>query len=278
VKVRLLLGVALCLCVTASPVASEPAGDRPAYLAGRPLSEVPNQQAILRRIWAPGLDDGYTPQGLAVVGDQVHVAAYGPSGCRLFGLSRHSGALRSMLDVPGCRHGGGLAALGAGRFVLADTRALFVIDAGAVTARIALAGSLRGSYADFDGTDLWIGSYERDKPGTLWRLPLDRLARTSLGDADPVATLAVPPRAQGMAFHKGSLWLSFSGSRFGRLARIDPATGAENASYAMPAGIEDIGFDDDGVLWAVSEAGARRYRDWPTTFPLVFGIDTSQLR
>ena len=272
------LGMAVSLGVAAGPAKAGPAGAPPAYLVGRPLSKVPNQQAILRRFWAPGLEDGYTPQGLAVAGDQVHMVAYGPSGCRLFGLSRHSGALLSMLDVPGCRHGGGLAALGAGRFVLADTRALFVIEAGAVTARIALTGALRGSYADFDGRDLWIGSYERDKPGTLWRLPLDRLARMSLGEADVVATLAVPARAQGMAFRGGRLWLSFSGARFGRLAEIDPGTGAEFGSHAMPAGIEDIGFDEDGVLWAVSEAGARRYLDWPTTFPLVFGIDLSRLR
>lgn len=258
--------------------ASELPGAPPAYLAGRPLSEVPNQSAFVRRFWAPGLEDGYTPQGLAVQGQQVHVVGYGTAGCRLFSLSRQSGAREATLDVPSCRHGGGLAAISAGRLVIADTRALYVIDRGKVVARVALTGALRGSYAAFDGRDLWIGSYERDKGGMLWRLPLDRLARASLSESDMEATLAVPARAQGLAFRSTEIWMTFSGSRFGRLARIDTGSGKELASYAMPAGIEDISFDDNGWLWSVSEAGAQRYLDWSTTYPLVFAIDIQKLR
>jgi hypothetical protein len=53
--------------------ASELPGAPPVYLAGRPLSEVPNQRAFVRRFWAPGLEDGCTPQVLAVQRQQVHV-------------------------------------------------------------------------------------------------------------------------------------------------------------------------------------------------------------
>ena len=49
-----------------------------------------------------------------------------------------------------------------------------MIDRGKVVARVAMTGALRSSQAAFDRRDLWIGSYERDKGGMLWRLPLDR--------------------------------------------------------------------------------------------------------
>ena len=153
-----------------------------------------------------------------------------------------------------------------------------MIDRGKVVARVAMTGALRSSQAAFDRRDLWTGSYERDKGGMLWRLPLDRLARASLSESDTEATLAVPARAQGLTFRGTEIWMTFSGSQFGRLARIDAASGNEQASDAIPAGIEDIAFDDDGWLWSVSEACTPRYLDWSTTYPLVFAIDIQKLK
>ena len=49
-------------------------------------------------------------------------------------------------------------------------------------------------------------------------------------------------------------------------------------SYAAVAGIEDLGFDADGVPWAVSEAGAKRWHNWPTYYPVLFSIDVGALR
>ena len=51
----------------------------------------------------------------------------------------------------------------------------------------------------------------------------------------------------------------------------------------MAPGIEGIAFDGDGVLWAVSETGARHVYDnffaalVTPFFPLVFAIDVSRL-
>ena len=50
------------------------------------------------------------------------------------------------------------------------------------------------------------------------------------------------------------------------------------ASYTMPAGIEDIEFGPDGRLWALSEAGSKRWNAWPTFFPVVFALDLKSLR
>ncbi|KAF0231104.1 MAG: hypothetical protein FD175_973 [Beijerinckiaceae bacterium] len=254
-------------------VGAEPAieGMRPAYNTA-PVSDVPNAQAISRHRWAPGLDAGYTPQGLVVAGGRVRMVGYGPGGCRIFDVN---GA--PAIAVPGCKHGGGLAATG-GRLIVIDTRALFVVSGGRVTRQITLTGALRGSFGEADSQDLWIGSYERDGQGGLWRIPLAKLSQDSLSEADAAATLIIPARAQGMTFRRGELWLTFSGSTFGRLSRIDPSTGAEIARYDMPAGIEDLGTDSSGLIWAVSEAGAKKYTGWKTNFPLIFAINPALLK
>jgi hypothetical protein len=46
----------------------------------------------------------------------------------------------------------------------------------------------------------------------------------------------------------------------------------------MVIGIEDLGFDADGKLWAVSEAGSKRWSKWAKTYPLIFQIDTNLLK
>lgn len=277
---RSLLLLAACLAACAGlpgfARAEQPIlGHKPGYLA-RPLSSVPNEQAIVRRLWAPGLEAGYTPQGLSHSGRGVHVVGYGPEGCRLFRLGSHGEAHATA--VPACKHGGGLATIAEGRFVVIDTRALFVVEGGKVARTIRLAEPLRGSFGDFDGKDLWIGAYERSKPGRIWRLSLDKLDRDLLTEADAAESFEIPEKAQGMAFGAGGFWLTFSGSKFGNLAKFDRGTGRQIAKYPMPAGIEDIGFDSEGLLWAVSEAGAKRYVDWETNFPLVFALDITRLK
>ena len=252
-------------------------GTKPTYIA-KPLSSISNEQAIVKRFWAPGLDEGFTPQGLAVSGGHVHMVGYGATGCRIFSVSQANGVLSSILPASACKHGGGLAAIDGGRFVLIDTRALFVITKNRIAAQIKLGGELRGSYGDFDGTDLWIGSYNKDGPGRLWRIPLAKLVKASLTEADASESIVIPAGAQGMAFGRGALWMTFSGSRYGRLSRMDRKTGQELARYDMPAGIEDIGVDSAGFIWAVSEAGAKKYQGWSTNFPLIFAIDPARLR
>jgi hypothetical protein len=59
------------------------------------------------------------------------------------------------------------------------------------------------------------------------------------------------------------------------LHKLDRRTGDKLASYEMVAGIEDIGFDAEGSLWSVSDAGSRRWLRWSTTFPIVLQLDMS---
>ena len=108
------------------------AGIAPSY-GPEKVSAVPNAAAIVRRIWLPGLDAGYDPQGLAVDGGGIYVSAYrsdslgvrrGP--CRVIRIDLETGGPTGDVDVPSpCGHAGGLAIGGDGMLYVADTHTLF---------------------------------------------------------------------------------------------------------------------------------------------------------
>jgi streptogramin lyase len=101
---------------------------------------------------------------------------------------------------------------------------------------------------------------------------------TTITEANAFRTIPLSARAQGAAFAPdGSFWLSYSSHDFGRVQRVDPASGQVLASYALVSGTEDISFDGRGGLWAVSEAGSLRWRSWRTSFPVVFRLDPELL-
>jgi len=293
------LVAALALSACATP----PAGDAPAY-ATRALTDVPNADAIVARRWAPGLGDGYVPQGVAVGDGLTWVAAYrstdpkqnrGP--CRLFALAE-DGKLAGTIELPAtCGHAGGTAFGSDGMLYVADTGHLYRIDvrralrAGGCAAdscrAIRVGGALRGSALAFRDGMLWFAPYRRPRDGTahVWRVSestIGALLAVPEGVLDERAAQRAIPIAfqtQGAAFAAdGALWLTQSGSTLGRLQRLDPATGEVTASFAMPAGIEDIEFAPDGRLWLVSEAGSRRWNGWATFFPLLFAVDVARLR
>lgn len=160
--------------------AADVLGRKPAYLTLAP-SSVPNQRAITRMIWAPGLDDGYVPQGLTVAEGIVLMSAYrstdpkvGTGPCRVFRIDPRTGISSGFFDLPPeCGHAGGLVYLGKDSLVVADTRRVYRIEMGrAFTERSAqdaprgtgrLGREVKGSFVDFDGRDLWLGVYDKDE-------------------------------------------------------------------------------------------------------------------
>jgi hypothetical protein len=284
---------------SAQASASEPLGPKPAYIFGG-VSSVPNQQAITKTIWAPGLDDGYVPQGLTIAPGQVLIAGYkstdpkismGP--CRVFSVSIKDGRQSGYFDLPDdCGHAGGLALLGDGTIVVSDTRTLYKIDlnkallskntSDSLISVVKLSGGLKGSFVDFDGIDLWVGSSEKDSTkAKAYRLSLsifDQSNGKAIKEDTALSSIAIPTEANGMAFDRqGSVWIASSNSKFGLLHRINPKTGEVLAQFEMVIGIEDLGFDDQGKLWAVSEAGSKRWSKWAKTYPVIFQIDTKLL-
>lgn len=291
------LSLAACAAIAPAP----PLGERPTYLDA--VSQgVPNEDAVVRRIWTPGLDDGWIPQGLTVAGDRVLVAQYHPmpdlksntGPCRVVALEPASGRTTGTFEMPvgACTHAGGLAWLGNGRLLLADTRTIFRIDLERALASgrgegtmqsLKLAGDLRGSFGAFDGKDIWIGTWTKDAVAKSRMYRLDAAlfdARDGQTIDHQVAkeSIPIPLESQGAAFASdGTVWTSSSNGRWGKLYHL-AHDGRVLAVHDMMAGLEDLDFDSEGRLWAASESGTRKYLSWPTRFPFVFALDLGRLR
>lgn len=277
------------------PAAGQPAlplGVAPTHTT-RTLTDFPNSAAVTRRIWVPGLDDGYVPQGLTIAGGELYVSAYrsessaqarGP--CRLYRVSTDTGAVTGSLDLPEtCGHAGGLAKGPSGKLYVADTRIIFEVTLtggvgiGRVTRSIRLTGGVKGSFAASGNGALWLGSYERGQPGQLQAFPFALLQKNALTDADATVTIPMPSEAQGAGFDTtGRLWVSRSGSRFGEILRLNTMSGAVEIRHDMPIGLEDLSFGGDGALWTLSEAGSKRWLGWSGYHPLILRIDVGKLR
>ncbi len=274
--------------------AAEPAGVKPDY-ASRSLTEIPNAQALRATIWLPGLNEGYVPQGIVLLGNRLLVSAYkstdqkqdrGP--CRLFALDARTGAVLGQLDLPkACGHAGGLAKGEGTTLLVSDTRLLIEIELddkqakipGRVRRMIRLAGGVKGSFAASDANGFWLGEYARNDAGKLFRFTWEALRKPQLTEADAAETLPAPQRAQGAAVDiHGGLWVMRSGSKFGELVRLDRRTGIVVARFAMPVGAEGISFASDGALWTLSEAGSQRWNDWQAFHPLAFRYDPKLLK
>lgn len=301
------LAIAL-MAIAAGAVAADappaPMGAKPSYLQSI-ATDVPNAAAIGRRIFSPGLDDDWVMQGLAVAGEHILVSGYKPTPdiksdkgpCRVYRIEAATGRAAGHFDLPvsSCNsHAGGLAYLGDGRLVLADTQKVSLIDlpgalaagqaAGAVRT-VDIAGALRGSFAAADGRDAWIGRWSRNQAQSrMFKLSADFFEHTGFIPADEskvADSLPIPAEAQGAAFDKaGNLWVSASrGNTMSKLHKLDRG-GAVLAAYDVPIGIEGIAFDAAGKLWALSESGTKKYARWGEqfNFPFVFEIDTALLR
>ncbi|MGD9938893.1 MAG: hypothetical protein AB7T74_03725 [Clostridia bacterium] len=309
---------------TARQQAIQPLGVRPSHLGNSPVSSVPNQQAITLALWAPGIDHGYVPQGLAFAEGQVLVSGYRSTSpavsmgaCRVYRVDPATGESTGYFDLPpACGHAGGLAYAGDGVLILSDTRRLYRINLehalreqharNAITGILDLGGALRGSFSAFVPAQAWPGDMSGNQPDNqtgsepvpgpgvfigAWStsarkargyfLPLslfDSHTGSTITENNATHTLALRARAQGGSFAPdGSLWLSYSSHDFGRVEQLDAASGQILASYLLVNGTEDIGFDNKGNLWAVSEAGSLRWRSWRTSFPVVFRLDTTLL-
>jgi hypothetical protein len=294
-RVALCAAVAALAAVLAGTASADVLGAKPTY-SDRALSDVPNAAAMSDHIWAPGLDEGYVPQGLTFLDGAVYLGTYrsedprqGRGPCRIYRVDPRSGAVTGVLDLPPqCGHAGGLARGRPGQLWVADTRDIFEIRLdqggggaiGRVVGSMRLAGDLKGSFAAATADALWLGTYSKEPGARLYKLPFEKLTGTgALSEQDAAAAVALPTEAQGAAFDAaGRLWITRSGSRVGELLTLDPATGAVMQLLTMPAGIEDISFDSEGGLWAVSEAGSKRWLSWSTFFPLIFRLQGAFLR
>lgn len=274
-------------------------GDKPKSV--RSVSSVPNEQAITKAIWAPGVDDGFVPQGLTVADDLVLISSYqstdpkvdrGP--CKVFAVDTQTGRPAGAFNLPkDCGHAGGMVYIGKGILLASDTRRLYQIDLRqalkdgnadqALKSTVRLTGDLKGSFMDFDGTNIFIGSSEKTQEKAKgFYLSLDifeKFKGKTIKEDIALNSIPVGTEGNGAAFDaQGNLWTASSNSKYGMLEKRDPKTGAVLAQYSQVIGIEDLGFDAQGRLWSVSEAGTIRWSKWTRTFPVIFQIDIGKLQ
>ncbi|MGC2201768.1 MAG: hypothetical protein WA633_16750 [Stellaceae bacterium] len=270
-------------------------GIRPSY--GPPtISAVPNLAAASPLLWMPGLDEGWDPQGLAAIDGSVFVSAYqsdrfgvNRGHCRVFRIDPATGHEMGHLDVPlPCGHAGGLAHAGNGKLYIADTHTLFEVDLEEAFASPApafrifpLGPGLKGALAASGQREIWLGTYEEDRPGRIFRF--DQAVLEAQPNGAPLtqslasASLEIPTYAQGAGASDGRLWISRSEIGWGSLEQLDLASGTITQRYAAPGGIEGIAFDAGGRLWAVSEAGALHFPSHYPFFPVIFRLDLSRM-
>lgn len=292
----------MLLLAPLAALAQVPGGEAPRYTT-RSLSATPLDHAVMRRYWAPGLNDGFVPQGVAAARGTVFVGAYqsrepkqnrGPA--RIFAIDPQSGAVIGGFALPGeIGHADGLAAARDGSllFLSDNSRSLHAFDlprslqAGRAVAigeprRLASEPGLGANLLAFDGEHLWFGKFARD--GEAWLVAAGVASLFSgRGDAftlrDAARRLPLPTFAQGASFDRnGGLWVSTSNSRMGGLHHLDPTTGKVLAVYPAMAGLEGLAHDESGLLWAVGEAGSQRWNQWQTFYPLLFALDPAALR
>ncbi len=282
-------------------------GAAPHYGPGAP-GRLPNAGGVVQRIWVPGFDDFFDPQGLAVTGDAILVSGFvrdtyllrdNKGQCQLFRLDAASGRILGQRDVDTvatCGHAGGLAYPGGPTLFVADTATLFMTPlATAFDAapppfkRLALAAPITGGNAASGSGCIWLGTYDVTGLGRLYRFETATLEHHDpekpLTMDEATRSIRLPSYTQGAAIDRdGGLWIARSNVDWGNPERIDPITGSVLARYDVPAGTEGLAFDKDGRLWAVSEAGARRfYAIWAVRAmypfnPLIYAIDVEKLQ
>ena len=278
--------------------AAEVIGSKPNYLLFG-ASSVPNEKAMVTKIWAPGLDEGFVPQGVTWAENSVLIGSYhstdpkiGKGQCRVYQVDIKSGSSK-FFDLPSdCGHAGGLAYIGNDELLVSDTRKLYRVKLSlalnekntqnALIGSIKLGGAVKGSFAGWDGKMVWLGASEKDesmaKIFAFSKELIEQKTGTILRQEDALKTLSIGVQGQGVAFDKeGKMWLSFSSSKFGELQQVDINDGKVIAAYEMPIGIEDLAFDQEGGLWSVSEAGSQRWSKWSSQFPIVFRLDINKL-
>jgi hypothetical protein len=281
-------------------------GNKPNY-GWSSVSSFSNSKAIGTKIWVPELDEGFVPQGLTFAEGQILISLYQskdpavPTGpCRVYRVDPGTGIVTGGFDLPGeFGHADGLAYGGSNILYAGDTHAsvIYKIDIEkalkdgncneAILGKAAVDGAtMNPAFLTYDGSFLWFGRHNKtgSKKAKVYKVDPGRLFSQQANGDKITPDLAeggfeIGYEAQGATFDKeGYLWVSYSGSKWGKVQKIDPSKGKVIKEYDLMAGLEDFACAPDGKLWSVSEAGSFKYLNWKTYYPLIFEIDQTKLR
>ena len=254
---------------------------------------------VTRRFFLPHVNDGFIPQGTAVVSDEagqarlVYVSYYHRTRDNRLATKR---SIVVEIDVATSRvrrtfrlngqlrtaHVGGVSVVGEAiyvasegileRYILppyeeADDRYIDLLADSGGTQNVRSKASFVSSFQD----TLWVGDYRTggQQQPYLYGYPLDE-AGLIVQSASPVI-YPIPRRIQGVDFHAvdGTVYVFMARNRNSREAEVlrfkrsdlRPGTlPAWEASITFPHGIEDLAFSPDGTLWTNSESGTDYYQ------------------
>jgi len=306
IKIAITINILLMSLLPSNTVYSADSilGKKPSYVLLSSVSSVPNRKAIGTRIWVPGLDDGFVPQGMTFAEEQILVSLYqstdvnqssGPS--RVYRVDPKTGNVTGQFDLPSdVGHADGLAYAGGRVLYVADTHSkqIYKLDLEkairqgncneSVLSKIIVDKSMGA--LTYDGKYLWFGKYSKSKSDMpkIFKVDPNNVFKEwpEINTVSPhMASLSfeIDTESQGATFDKeGYLWLSQSGSKMGKLQKVDPSNGKVLKEYELMAGLEDLAIAPDGQLWSVSEAGTKRWLKWQTFYPLIFEIDITRLK
>lgn len=223
----------------------------------------------------PGADTRWVPQGLTYWPDRdsLIISYYDADkklNSRLAVIDRASGRKQSIFELPEKGHVGGLAM---------SASNLWVASSGTVSriSKVSLARAASGdrlpvdsthklaatSFATFDGTNLWVGTYDKDgdDPQYAYRYPL---GAGELPAASYDRRVAIPNNVQGMAIKGARVVLSISGGRGMdadsklEVHPLSSPTGKPTRRITAPNMSEGIVFGN-GKVHVLYESGAKKY-------------------
>lgn len=279
-------------------------GKKPGY-GWESVSSIPNKQAVGIKIWVPGLDEGYIPQGVTFAEGQILISLYqskdekiskGPG--RAYRVAPATGNITGQFELPSdVGHADGLAYAGNNVLYLADTASagkVYKLDLEkaikkgnseeAILGKILVGKGMGPAFLTYDGKNLWFGQYSKSGKPKIFKVDPDSVFQEwpKINKVSPdlaLMSFEIDTETQGATFDRdGFLWLSRSGSKMGKLQKVDASSGKVLKEYEVMPGIEDLAFSPDGKLWSVSEAGSMRWFKWATYYPLIFEIDINKLK
>jgi hypothetical protein len=272
-------------------------GPDPLLATGRTLATFPNDHAICEAVWVPTLDDGFIPQGIALLGDGTalisgHVFGNGsvPFQLRIAHVDLADGSLLHLNIFPWAGRGHSILLDDTGRVWVATGQKLLTwanvdeLFSGTAPKAVARAKphDLALSYlAEGGGESMWIGS-----GFLLYEFPLDLLLAKAnarkgslkkLSRTEATTVLPTGKHLKGAVLTDPNSWTSASLRARGRCATLNVGLLGETR-FGFVAGIGDVTLDESGALWMVSEAGSAQYPDQRFPFfPVIAKVDTTTL-
>jgi hypothetical protein len=227
-------------------------------------------------VWVRCPQPDFVPQGLAL---GPHGTAYlsgyvwkphkGHRRCQVVRVDRTTGRVLAHVNLPECRHGGGLTLTRHGLWIAAARR-LWLLDPAAIGHGDPVRRSWRvespitASTVTSTPRGLVLATFAADREGRAYRFGYDHLLApgattlvdhgTAPGLVEARSATSSPTWVQGVGFGPGGLWFASSSTFCGAL------TTPSGRRLAFLPGAEGLDFDAGGNLWVVSESGAAPYQ------------------